>query len=169
MAEPHRPVGGLRRVRLIPMADLKEVTFSGEGPELLLLRRGASPLDPLLGEGQSHYRERWSLHYGIPSVEHTLSLGLARLGEGALARETLAELLTDGVVALVETMAGECRLVGWSNSLKGEAALRLEELSEESGALRREYSPMRLILSSRDGSSAPQLKNIETCIAYEET
>lgn len=169
MAEPRKPVGGLRRVRLIPIADLKKVTFSEEEAELLLLRKGASPLDPRLDEGESHYREEWTLLHGIPSVEHTLSLGLALCGEGAMTREVLVKLLSEGVVALVETMAGECRLVGWSNPLKGEAALRLKELSEESGALRREYSPMRLILSSRDGFSAPQLKNIETCIAYEET
>ena len=169
MAEQRKPIGGLRRVWLIPVEELREVTFAEGGALSLLLGEGISPIEVPLLEEQSLYEEECTLREGCPSVEHRLALALDRFEVEPSDVEGLQRSLSHGVVALLETLGGEGFLAGWSRRLGKEAPLRLTSLFEGSGRQRKESPSLRLILCSRDGWPALPISITENLKTNEKT
>lgn len=169
MAEQPKPIGGLRRVWLIPADGVREVAFADGGVASLLLGEGVFAIELPLLEEQSRYEEELTLRGGVPSVKHTLELSIDRFEGDPLEVWRLERELLSGVVARVETLAGEQLLVGWSQRVGLEAPLRLYSLTEERGRRRKDPPTLRLLLASYDGWPALPISITENLKINEKT
>lgn len=131
-----KPVGGIHKVSLYDAEAVLSVTREGSVSRLTL-RSGAEVLTPRLIEEQSSLQE--SLHCDTKPmvVERQLALSIPRaVGEELFTPAQLRRAIHHRWVAVVELIDGSRILVGWSEQLQREAALRTDSVALSSGAKR---------------------------------
>ena len=131
---PRKPVGGIRRVRL---ASARAFSPQSRFAEYELI------------DDRSAYVETLTADEGLLRVRHTLTLVFDKHQADAwFDRRWLERCATDGVVAAIETAAGERLRIGRSDRFGCEQALRLERFTFASGAAPGDRPTATLVLAS---------------------
>ena len=130
---PRKPVGGIRRVRL---ASARAFSPQSRFAEYELI------------DDRSAYVETLTADEGLLRVRHTLTLVFDK------HQRWLERCATDGVVAAIETAAGERLRIGRSDRFGCEQALRLERFTFASGAAPGDRPTATLVLASEDTDRA---------------
>ena len=137
---PRKPVGGIRRVRL---ASARAFSPQSRFAEYELI------------DDRSAYVETLTADEGLLRVRHTLTLVFDKHQADAwFDRRWLERCATDGVVAAIETAAGERLRIGRSDRFGCEQALRLERFTFASGAAPGDRPTATLVLASEDTDRA---------------
>lgn len=166
MSKTRKPAGGLRRVWLLEADQILRADFTEKECTTLLLGEGAILWELPLAEQESRFEEEAALQDGLLRYTHRLELHLDPVEGAAIDPATLQTWFTRGVVALLETIRGEARLVGLSERLGREAPLRLQGFCATSGRLRRDLPTLHLKLACEDGWPAAIVQS-ENLITYE--
>ena len=137
---PRKPVGGICRVRL---ASARAFSPQSRFAEYELI------------DDRSAYVETLTADEGLLRVRHTLTLVFDKHQADAwFDRRWLERCATDGVVAAIETAAGERLRIGRSDRFGCEQALRLERFTFASGAAPGDRPTATLVLASEDTDRA---------------
>ena len=137
---PRKPVGGIRRVRL---ASARAFSPQSRFAEYELI------------DDRSAYVETLTADEGLLRVRHTLTLVFDKhQADTWFDRRWLERCATDGVVAAIETAAGERLRIGRSDRFGCEQALRLERFTFASGAAPGDRPTATLVLASEDTDRA---------------
>lgn len=146
----------MRSVSLARAMDIQNVEFdpSTHSWSAITLRPGCLFLTVPCGEQLSRFEEKAVREPGGTLVSHSLVLFLSGMdAAGARCADDLAQC-PGGVVAIVETLAGERLLAGYSRRMGTECALRLTEALSDTGTLRPDTPRRRIILQAFDGDHA---------------
>jgi len=109
---------------------------------------------PIL-EDRSSYEETTHAPDGVPCVEHRLTLVFDKHeAQRHFTPEWLERCIRDGIVARIDTAAGERLVVGHCPRLNGEQPLRLESYTCSSGTRPSERPTATLVLVCRDTGPA---------------
>ena len=144
----HKPVGGVRSVRLYPANTVESVIFSVGECQVVLSTEGVGV--ELLDDA-SLYEEQLCNKGGAPLVEHNLTLVAERnRGSEWLDGAWQERMTTEGVVAVVELNDGRVLLVGYSEEFGDEQPLHLASLVSSSGQALLDTPRLTLKLISYD-------------------
>ncbi len=148
--------GGVRRISLVRAADVAEVAASDGGVAVgeVILAPGRRFSGYAFVEGSAALREEVSVEAGAALVRHELEFALDPVSaESAAATEELAIVsCRGGVVAVVETAAGEKFLVGYSSKFRAGQPLRLQKVQGRTGTGKSDKSLYTIVLHSTDCS-----------------
>ncbi|WP_417014290.1 hypothetical protein [Alistipes sp.] len=137
---PRKPVGGIRRVRLA-----QAQTRAAQAPFA----------EYELVDDRSSYVETLTADEGLLRVRHTLTLVFDKhQADGWFDRRWLEHCATRGVIAAIETAAGQRLRIGRSERFGEEQALRLERFTYASGTEPGDRPTATLVLASDDTDRA---------------
>ena len=152
-AQRIKPAGGIVRVAVVPAG-----TAAGGPPASIAAAAEELPLV----EGRSEYDESTEVHNGIVRIVHRLMLvvpaGYAREHIGPRTQHLWA---TAGTAAVIDTVAGERIVAGWSEHFGSEQPLRLTDVGLSTDKTPHAIPAAVLTFRSIDISPAERIQNSE--------
>ena len=148
-----KPAGGILRAAVVPAG-----TAAGGSPALIAAAAAEVPLV----EGRSTYDEETEVRNGIARIVHRLTIAVpADYARRHFDGRTLRLWASDGTAAVIDTVAGERIVAGWSEPMGSEQPLRLTAVELSTDKTPHSIPAAVLTFRSIDTSPAERIQNSE--------